>query len=59
MVNILDGKIVANEAKEKIKNEISKIKGDIKPCLMVIRVETRDEDSDFANKKYIKNQKTG
>ena len=56
MVNILDGKIVANEAKEKIKNEISKIKGDIKPCLMVIRVETRDEESDFANKKYIKNK---
>ena len=56
MVNILDGKLVASKVKEKIKNEINNINNDIKPCLMVIRVETRDEESDFANKKYIRNK---
>lgn len=55
MNKILDGKIVANKIKDKIKKEIENIDG-IKPCIAVIRVETNNEQHDFANKKYISNK---
>lgn len=56
MNKILDGKIVANTIKDKIKTEIDKIKTIEKPCIAVIRVETNNEQHDFANKKYINNK---
>ena len=56
MVRILDGKIVANNIKDTIKEEIEKIRSITKPCIAVIRVETNNEQHDFANKKYINNK---
>lgn len=54
MNTILDGKIVAQKIKDNIKEEVKNIGT---PSLAVIRVYTKDNSSDFANKKYINNKK--